>query len=74
MGNMVHWTDQELSILRAMTEAGKKSEEISQVLVSRTVEAINNKASQLGLSMAGKPKINFDAFKEMMKGLEVKCL
>lgn len=74
MANMTHWTEQEIYILKTMSDAGKRAEEIHKVLQSRTIEAINNKASQFGLSLSGKPRVDLAAFKEIMKGMEVKCL
>jgi hypothetical protein len=70
------WTTQEIAILRKMAMAGKTAREISVVLVGRTVMAIESKASEMGLSLAGPgPKINFQAYREIMKAeREVKCL
>lgn len=69
------WTPQELEILKKMAEAGKTAKEIKKVLVTRSMGGITNKASSVGLSLAGlEPTINFEAYKEMMKGMEIKCL
>lgn len=60
------WTPQEEAILRKMAEKGLVAAEIAKVLRSRSVEAISQKSSHMGISLAGdKPQIDLDAFSEL---------
>jgi len=68
MANCVKWSTQELEILKAMIAAGKRTPDISKVLKTRTEEAINNKASSMGLSLAGPVEIDMEEFNRLMEG------
>ena len=61
------WSAQEVDILKQMVTVGKDISEIQKVLISRTTGAIMNKIGELGLSMAGKTEIDFEAFKKIMR-------
>lgn len=49
------WSDADIKKLKDLRDEGKTTEEIAKAL-GRTVEAIYNKASELGLSLLPKDK------------------
>lgn len=71
------WTDEEVKILKEMIDAGMTLPEIKNVLKSRSLASLRNKASDLGLHVSAydQPEIDMKAFKELMKQRRnVKCL
>jgi hypothetical protein len=65
----IPWTDEEIAILRKMIKAGCTARQISTVLESRTIHAINKKAQELDLSLSGgnrKGKINYKRMEELL--------
>lgn len=69
------WTAQEVDILRKMVEAGKSIDDIRKVLVARSANAIRCKVNDIGMIFQGKPEIDFEAFKQIMKTVrEPKCV
>ena len=64
----VKWTEQEVDILKEMATGGFTEKEITRVLKSRTVHAINQKCKNTGIVLKSRePEIDFDAFKSMLK-------
>jgi hypothetical protein len=62
------WSKEEEDVLRQLSLAGRSIDEAVLVLVSRTKEAISNKAYGMGLSMAGpSPEIDMAEFKRLIK-------
>jgi hypothetical protein len=70
----IPWTKKEIEILKQMIATGCAVEEILKVLKSRTQGSIQAKAGDLGLSLAGTPEIDFDAFTKYIKQRKLKCL
>ncbi len=61
------WTEAEKDILKSMAMAGRYAEDIIKVLKSRTINSVNQKAAELGLSLAGKePEIDINEFNRLM--------
>ena len=66
----IYWTDEELMILRDAAEKGVMAKQLAQILKSRTKASIDNKARELGVSLAGgKPEIDRKAYRRIMKEL-----
>lgn len=71
----IPWTKQEEDMLIKLAKAGCKMEEVLLVFPYRTLHAIGNKSKTLRLSLAGKnPEPNFEAFKNLLKKGEQKCV
>lgn len=70
------WTEEETSMLLEMAKAGKPISDILKVFPYRTANSIRAVANKHGLtaSYCGKPEINYEAFKKIMKGGQQKCL
>lgn len=70
MNNPIIWSDEEVKILREMSEAGFTCDEISVVLKSRNSDSIRSKALRMGITVPrnGYPEIDVEAFKRLMKG------
>jgi hypothetical protein len=62
------WTDKEVEILKKMLDAGKTADEIAQVIKSRTLDGIRNKAGHMGWKFYAVPEFDMDAFNKIMKG------
>jgi hypothetical protein len=70
----ITWSDKEKDVLKKMAEAGYSLTAIQKVLLSRTAHAIRSQADAMGLDISEKPKIDFEAFKSMLKGAKQKCV
>jgi hypothetical protein len=70
------WTEEETSMLLEMAKAGKPIDDILKVFPYRTENSIRSLANKHGISATsyGKPEINYEAFKKIMKGGQQKCL
>jgi hypothetical protein len=64
------WTDQENEILTKLYEAGASIPEIAEVLKSRTVDAIKNRAPKLGL-VRPDPEIDLKLYEKYSKVYEL---
>ena len=64
------WTQQEMDILKKLAEQNYPVRKIAKVLKSRTLNAIRNKAEELGLYLGGgpAPEIDLEAFKKLIGG------
>lgn len=60
------WTDEEIAVLTKLWTAGASISEISQVLTSRTGDAIMNKAGRIGLQRPT-PTIDKDLLEKYSK-------
>jgi hypothetical protein len=62
---MIPWSEEEMDIVRRMAEKGCGATDMSRVLKSRSVAAINNKLTAMGLILGEfrKPKIDYDALR-----------
>jgi len=61
------WTEAEKEILKSMAMANRCAKDIIKVLKSRTIHSVNQKAAELGLSLAGKePEIDINEFNRLM--------
>lgn len=70
------WTQEETDILLQLISAAKTISEIQKVFPYRTESSIRSAAAKHGLTVSrySSPEINFDAFKQLMKGGKQKCL
>jgi hypothetical protein len=67
----IPWTDQEETVLKKLAKKGLSDMDIAQVLIKRTVHAINQKRTTLGLQQYNFPpktEINMEAFNRFMNG------
>lgn len=64
------WSDEEIDMLIQMGKAGKTLDEVCKVFPYRSRESIRTASYRYGyiLSTCSRAEINYDAFKELMKG------
>ena len=68
-----YWTPGEDEALRKMAKAGRTVLEMTKVLKSRTISAIEGRAKilELSVSRAKKPEIDHQLLREMLKAKEI---
>ncbi len=67
------WTEEEDEILRKMAKANRTVLEMTKVLKSRTISAIEGRAKilEIAVSRAKKPEIDHKMLREMLKAKEI---
>jgi diphthamide synthase (EF-2-diphthine--ammonia ligase) len=68
------WTSEEKDVLEKMVNEGFSLAAIRKVLKSRTEDSIRGQARTMGIDITGKPEIDYEAFKSMLKGAKQKCV
>ena len=64
----IPWTEEEIDILRKLADAGYPAQDMVRVLKSRTLNAITNKMSGLGIkSRIQAPEIDYSALELMVE-------